>query len=342
MDSVTHVVLGAALGEVVLGKKIGYKAAIVGAIAETVPDLDVFLNFLTHDEILKLQIHRSYSHSMFVQIFLALPLAWLTFALFKRKISYAQWYLLWILGFTTHSLLDCCTTYGTQYLLPFTHTLVGFNNIAVVDIFFTLPFMIFAIACLFMRKENPARIKTAWAGLSYALIYIVFTLVNKYNVHQHFSRELERSHIQATELYTSPTLFNNFLWAGIAATNDSIWLAEYSILQKRSEVKWVGYARNTELVKNNPDKRSTDVLVWFSQGKYFARQAADTLKFYNVKWGRGDFRQTDPDRSTVFAFLLYPDNGERKVSIQQPHLTGAEFKSAFGALWHRMFDAGDY
>src|ERR1700759_2222347 len=98
MDSVTHLVLGASIGEVTLGKKIGYKAAIIGALADTVPDFDVFGNFFTNDEILKLQIHRSYAHAMFTHIFLALPCAWICYALFKKRINYGQWYLLWILG----------------------------------------------------------------------------------------------------------------------------------------------------------------------------------------------------------------------------------------------------
>ncbi len=342
MDSVTHLVLGAALGEVTLGKKIGYKAAIIGALADTVPDFDVFLNFFTKDEILKLQIHRSYSHAMFTHILIAFPLAWLTYAIFKKRISYMQWYLLWILGLTTHGLLDCCTTYGTQYLLPFSHMLVGFNNISVVDLFFTLPFMVFVIACFFMHKENPKRVKTAWMGISFALIYMVFTLVNKYNVQQHFASELKRQQINTDVLYTSPTLFNNFLWAGIAATNDSIWLGEYSILQKRSEVKWVGYARNTALIKNWPDKHSADILLWFSQGKYFAQPDNDTVKFYNVKWGRSDFREKEASKAMVFGYLLYTDKGKYEVAMVQPNMTLTELKSAVGALWRRMFDAGEW
>src|SRR6202021_1044876 len=112
-------------------------------------------------------------------------------------------------------------------------------------------------------------------------------------------------------LYTSPQLFNNFLWAGIAATDDSIWLGNYSVLQKSNEVKWAGYPRNTQLIKNWPDQHSTDVLLWFSQGKYFAMQDADTLRFYNVKWG-GDFRKEEDGKALPFYFMLYPDKGEWK------------------------------
>jgi hypothetical protein len=174
------------------------------------------------------------------------------------------------------------------------------------------------------------------------LLYIAMTLVNKLNVHQHFAKELDRQHIKCTELSTSPTLFNNFLWAGIALNEDSVWLGEYSILQKRSEVKFVSFARNLDAVKNYPDKHSTEVLQWFSQGKYFAAQSGDTLKFYNVKWGRNDFRKTDPDHAIVFNHYLFRDKNGLQSGIRQPRMSKGELFSAIGALWHRMFDAGDW
>ena len=43
MDSLTQIVLGAAVGEAVLGRKIGNKAILYGAIAGTIPDLDVII-----------------------------------------------------------------------------------------------------------------------------------------------------------------------------------------------------------------------------------------------------------------------------------------------------------
>ena len=41
MDSITHIVLGACIGDAVLGKKLGKKGMIVGAIANSLPDADV-------------------------------------------------------------------------------------------------------------------------------------------------------------------------------------------------------------------------------------------------------------------------------------------------------------
>ncbi len=41
MDSLTQIVLGATVGEAILGKKVGNKAILYVAIAGTIPDLDV-------------------------------------------------------------------------------------------------------------------------------------------------------------------------------------------------------------------------------------------------------------------------------------------------------------
>ena len=49
MDSLTQIILGAACGEAILGKKIGNKALLFGAIGGTIPDLDVFIGNLFYN-----------------------------------------------------------------------------------------------------------------------------------------------------------------------------------------------------------------------------------------------------------------------------------------------------
>ena len=62
MDSLTQIVLGAACGEVVAGKKIGNRAMLWGAVGGTIPDLDVFATFVT-DELTATAFHRGFMHS---------------------------------------------------------------------------------------------------------------------------------------------------------------------------------------------------------------------------------------------------------------------------------------
>ena len=67
MDSLTQIVLGGAVAELVAGKKMGNKAIIWGAIAGTIPDLDVFLRAFYHPIDAAL-LHRGFSHSILFSI----------------------------------------------------------------------------------------------------------------------------------------------------------------------------------------------------------------------------------------------------------------------------------
>ena len=78
MDSITQIVLGAAVGEILLGRQLGNKALLLGAIGGTIPDLDVVYTFFNDDPIRQLEVHRAYSHSMFTHLLLALPLTWIS------------------------------------------------------------------------------------------------------------------------------------------------------------------------------------------------------------------------------------------------------------------------
>ncbi|MBL7985752.1 MAG: metal-dependent hydrolase, partial [Flavobacteriales bacterium] len=74
MDSLTQIVLGAAAGEVVLGRKIGNKAILWGAIAGTIPDLDVLARSL-YDPLRANELHRGITHSLFFSMVMAPILA---------------------------------------------------------------------------------------------------------------------------------------------------------------------------------------------------------------------------------------------------------------------------
>lgn len=63
MDSLTQIVLGAAVGEAILGRKVGNRAMLWGAIGGTIPDLDVLAN-LTTDSMSALAYHRAFTHSL--------------------------------------------------------------------------------------------------------------------------------------------------------------------------------------------------------------------------------------------------------------------------------------
>ena len=77
MDSISQFTLGAAVGEAVLGRKIGNHAIWVGGLCGTLPDLDVFFSGV--NPITEVIQHRGISHSFF-GIAVATPaIAWIFF-----------------------------------------------------------------------------------------------------------------------------------------------------------------------------------------------------------------------------------------------------------------------
>ena len=87
MDSLTQIVLGAACGEVCLGKKIGNRAMLWGGIGGTIPDLDIIGNLFL-DEAAALAFHRGISHSITFAILGAFLFGWLVHKFYDWKKHY--------------------------------------------------------------------------------------------------------------------------------------------------------------------------------------------------------------------------------------------------------------
>lgn len=91
MDSFTQIALGAAVGEAVLGKKVGNRAMVWGAIGGTIPDLDIIANFFT-DEMTALAFHRSISHSFFFAVTFPFLMGWAIDRLYKSGLYKTKGY----------------------------------------------------------------------------------------------------------------------------------------------------------------------------------------------------------------------------------------------------------
>lgn len=101
MDSLTQIVLGAACGEIVAGRKIGNRAMLWGAIGGTIPDLDVFAAFFT-DELTAVAFHRGFMHSFLFAVLAPWLLAWLAQRfydgnVYQRPVYKASAMTLWLL-----------------------------------------------------------------------------------------------------------------------------------------------------------------------------------------------------------------------------------------------------
>lgn len=99
MDSLTQIALGAAVAELTLGKKIGNKSILWGAVAGTIPDLDVISNIFI-DPLDALAFHRGFSHSFIFAFLAAAGLGPLVHWIYRSKhhhwIALSCWSLLFL------------------------------------------------------------------------------------------------------------------------------------------------------------------------------------------------------------------------------------------------------
>lgn len=328
MDSLTQIVLGAAVGEATLGKKVGNKAALYGAIAGTIPDLDVVANYLV-DTVTALEVHRGFTHSIVFSIVFGLFFGWLV-SLWEKRASWKQWSLLWFLCFLTHPLLDAHTTWGTQLFWPFDLRL-AYKNIFVIDPLYTLPFLIFLVVALLRKRNDPKRRTFNNLGLWVSSIYLVLTLVLKGITFLKFENALEEQRIAYTEIETKPAPLNAILWTANVETEHSFLIGYYSLFDSQP-IKFGVHPKNHELLGGLAADAKIKRLIKLTNGFYTISEDNGNLYFNDLRFGT---LSVDPNnRDYVFSFLL-EKKGENLV-VTENRKRPEDAKNLLKELWVRI------
>jgi len=220
MDSITHLALGACMGEAFAGRTLGKKAMLWGAMAQSIPDID-FMSSLWMNTSSALLAHRGFTHS-FLFCGLITPL----FALLAERLHRPHNIRLlhWILFFGgvifIHIFIDAFNNYGVGWLEPFSHQRISFNAIYVADPLFSIWPGIACVALVYLKRWKPQRKKWWRMGLGLSALYLLFCLINKGNIDTDIKYILQKQHISYTRYFTTPAPLQNLLWY-VVAGNDS-------------------------------------------------------------------------------------------------------------------------
>lgn len=377
MDSLTQIILGAAVGEIALGKKIGNRALIWGGIGGTIPDLDVLANSFM-EPIDALAFHRGISHSILFSIAAPFFLAWVVHQLYTRNIhrtwpykiliaflnvailvslswginyifrsegkinwlllsitliigiyllwrlyayyikkdlevintSYREWYVLFFLALATHWMLDCFTAFGTQIFAPFSYYRVAFNNIAVADPFYTVPFLICIIIVATLKRNTRKRTFFNWLGIGISSAYMLWTIYNKINVDRIFDHALQNRKIEVSRCRCSPTILNNILWSCTADGKDDFYLGQYSLFDTDPNLHHLNVIhKNDSIHETLFPLKDYQTLLWFSDN-YLAAFPTDTLLILSdVRYGGFKDTITGPE-DLIFNFEVREVDGQ--------------------------------
>ncbi|NDP63836.1 metal-dependent hydrolase [Polaromonas sp.] len=327
MDSLTQIALGSALSVAVMGRRTAaWKAALWGAVAGTLPDLDAFID--QGNAILNMTRHRAESHSLLFLTLAAPLLAWGVSRLHGEPGLFRRWWLALWLALFTHPLLDVMTVYGTQLLQPFSDHPFAVGSIFIIDPLYTVPLIVGVVAALRLKSRRGLRWNTA--GLVLSTLYLGWSVGAQQQATTVARASLQAEGIAASGLLVTPAPFNTLLWRLVATTPTQYFEGHYSLLDDSPRIRWSAHDRGAALMDRHRQEPSVARMAAFSHGFYRLSESGGQLFVTDLRMGQ--------EPAYTFHFNLGPPAaraGQARVPVlesQRPDLA-----TALPWLWLRMW-----
>lgn len=325
MDSVTQLVLGAAVGEASAGKKFGRKAAAWGAVFGTLPDLDVFVPL--GDAVRDFTYHRSATHSLIIMLLASPIFGWLLSRIHRSKDdTFRRWTAMVFTCFATHALLDSFTVYGTQLFWPISEYPFTFSTIFIIDPVYTLPIVLGVIAAVIRRQWHIVNL----FGLALSSLYLTWSVGVKLHVDSVTQRAIAVQGIEATDYLTTPSAFNTLLWRVVVINENHYYEGYYSIFDSEPSLQLIPFERNLELLIPVEHDWSVQRLQWFTKGFYKASKIDNGLVITDIRMGF--------EPQYVFNFKVAETTDELARIIQPQQIeVNMDYRKA-DLIWERIWD----
>jgi inner membrane protein len=315
MDSLSHIVLGAAIGEAMLGKKAGRKAMLYGALAGNLPDVDVFgILFLSDSQ--QLLFHRGITHSFLFVILISVLLGWLFKRWFRYSpIKWVNWTCLFFIAMLSHILLDSLTAYGTGLFEPFSNYRISFNTIFVADPLYTFPFLFCILFAFKAKNGSPQRTKWNETGLWISSSYLIFAILTHQYVYSVMEQSFKEQQLVSDDFTVTPTPLNIFLWMGYSHDKDGAWIGYYSIFDNEKKVDYYRVQRNDILLLPYTNDKSVKNLKQLSKGNYIVTKENSIVYFNDIRFGQIS-GWDKPNGSFAFKYIL-SKNADNKRALNR-------------------------
>lgn len=305
MDSITHIALGAVVGEAIAGKSLGKRAMYFGALAQSLPDIDIVASlFLSPaDNVLA---HRGLTHSFLFGAVATLVLAFAGRQTHKPlKIPIHLWLIFFGTELLLHLLLDSCNAYGIGWFEPFSDTRFSFNILFVADPFYTIWVGVSMMVLIYMSSKNPKRRFWIAFGLIGSSAYFLHALTNKFSVERDVRAGLQKQNIAFGRLLTTPTPANSWLWYCVAENDNGYNIAYRSRWDKADRpIEFTYFPKHREYLEPFQSAHDTKQLLKFSQDFYtLEKWDDDVIVFNDLRFGQ-IAGWNDPKAPFVFHYYL--------------------------------------
>jgi inner membrane protein len=324
MDSISQAALGAAIGVATMGRRTAlWKSALIGAVAGTLPDLDVFIDH--GDPIRNMTLHRAESHSLFYLTLLSPLLAWLCAWSCSQRQHWRRWMLAIWLVLITHVLLDLMTVYGTQLLIPFTDYPFAIGSMFIIDPLYTLPLLFGVIIALFWRQQG---LRINAAGLIISTAYLGWSMAAQAYVTHNVNNIIAKDQVQVQDILVTPTMLNTFLWRILVKTPDGYAEGLYSLLDD-IPMQLQHYDRGEALAASVTNNWGLDRVKWFSHGYYKFIEENNKLIIIDLRFGQ------EPHYNFRFAVAKKVDGQWQEITPEAAP-TGSPWGIMLKPTWERL------
>lgn len=314
MDSLTHIVLGACIGEAVAGKQLGKKAMWMGALAQSIPDID-FVTTLWLNDADDIISHRGITHSFLFAVVVTFILAAVCRYFFRSlQIGWRSWFLLFGLNIMTHLFIDSLNAYGIGWLEPFSDKRFSFHILFVADPLFSIWPFLACIAFLWMRRTRTNRRRWRWIGLGIPLLYVLLAIMSKTIVTADVKKDLRSQGLAGNKYLVTPTPFNSILWFVAVKDSDNFYVSHRSLFDSKP-TSFTVFHQNDHLRKEVRAQESLEDMVTFADEFYTMEKHNDTIVLYVLRFGQM-VGWHDPNQK--FCFYYYCDRpGANEVVTQR-------------------------
>ncbi|HEY9048535.1 MAG TPA: metal-dependent hydrolase [Ohtaekwangia sp.] len=330
MDSLTHIAIGAVIGDAWLGKRLGKKAMLIGAVAQSLPDMD-FVASLWMSPAEYLLAHRGFTHSICFALLSGFVLA-STAVRWKKEIGLSAWMLFFTVQCLLHLAIDILNVYGVGLWEPVLHNRYSLNLLFVADPLFTAWPFIAMIVLFFLKQEHVLRIHWRWFAALSCTMYIAIVVLIKLYITQAVATDLQQLAIEPARYFTTPTPLNSLLWYTVVEREGGYLIGYKSVWDKGPGI-YIAVYRQEELLSAIADRDDVLRLKQFSQDYYIVYKARDALLFSDLRFGQV-FGWADPKASFIFQYdLLHPESN--LLVLQRGRFSGwnrAEVKTLFNRI----------
>jgi inner membrane protein len=330
MDSLTHIALGACIGEAFFEKGFGKKAMIWGALAQSIPDIDFVASFWMNTSE-NLLAHRGFTHSIIFSIIILPVFAVLAERIHRpHDISYKKWFLFFAAAVLPHIFIDGFNNYGVAWLEPFSHQRFSFNTIYVADPFFSIWPGVALLMLILLNAYHPKR-KFWWKfGLFLPVLYLVYCSYNKYVIDHTVKEIFAKQNISQKRYFTTPAPLNNWLWFVVAGNDSGYHVGFRSVFDSKPTMDFQYFPRNDSLLNTLKDHEDLQRLIRFSQQFYTVEKWNDTLVFNDLRFGQILGWQKPREQFVFHYFLQHPD--DNNMVVQRGRFAGWDLNAALFLL----------